>query len=150
MIFGVVIKKLEKFSDARGWLAEFWRSDEIKHQPVMGYISVTKPGAVRGPHEHRFQTDFFIFAGPGIFDLYLWDNREVSQTKGESQKITVGENNPTMVMVPPGIVHGYKCISSEPGMVINLPDKLYKGEGKKEEAEEIRWEKDPKSPFKID
>ena len=32
---------------------------------------------------------------------------------------------------------------------INLPDKLYKGEGKKEEIDEIRWENDTDSPFVI-
>jgi dTDP-4-dehydrorhamnose 3,5-epimerase len=61
----------------------------------------------------------------------------------------VGENEPTLVIVPPGVVHGYKCISTEPGLVINLPDKLYKGEGKNEEVDEIRWEGRADSPFKI-
>ncbi|MDD5341296.1 MAG: dTDP-4-dehydrorhamnose 3,5-epimerase family protein [Patescibacteria group bacterium] len=149
MISGVIIKKLEKLSDSRGYLAEFWRSDESDYKPAMSYLSVTKPGIARGPHEHKFQSDFFIFPGPGIFELFLWDNREDSETRGQNFKLTVGENEPTMVIVPPGVVHGYKCISTEPGLVINLPDKLYKGEGKKEEVDEIRWEADPVSPFKI-
>ena len=34
-------------------------------------------------------------------------------------------------------------------MSINLPDKLYKGDGKKEEIDEIRWEQDLESPYKI-
>jgi len=51
--------------------------------------------------------------------------------------------------VPPGVVHGYKCVSAEGGMSINLPDKLYKGEGKVEEVDEIRWEDRKDSPYKI-
>jgi len=150
MIEGVIIKKLEKFDDERGWLAEVWRNDEFKYAPVMTYISLTKPGVVRGPHEHKLQSDFFVFSGPGVFKLYLWDNREESQTFKQKEILTVGENNPVAVLVPPGVVHGYKCASTEPAYSINLPDKLYKGVNKKEEVDEIRWEKDLNSPFKID
>ena len=150
MIEGVIIKKLEKFADERGWLAEVWRNDELKYEPAMGYVSLTKPGVARGPHEHKFQSDFFVFAGPGVFKLYLWDNRKESKTFGQKEILEVGENNPVAVLVPPGVVHGYKCVSTEPAYSINLADKFYKGRGKKEEVDEIRWEKDPASPFKID
>lgn len=146
---GLIIKKISKFEDQRGWLSEIFRNDEIEYEPVMGYVSVTKPGVIRGPHEHKKQSDFFIFLGPGNFELHLWDNREDSETKGKYLKIEVGESNPSSVIVPPGVIHGYKCVSETDAYCINLPDKLYKGERKKEEVDEIRWEKDPNSPFKI-
>ena len=149
MLRGVIIKKLEKFSDERGWLAEIYRQDEAKYEPVMAYVSVTQPGVARGPHEHKFQSDFFVFVGPGSFNLYLWDNRKDSETFGQKELIEAGESNPVAVLVPPGVVHGYKCISEIPAYSINLPDKLYKGEGKAEEVDEIRWEKDENSKFKI-
>ncbi len=150
MINGVIIKKLNKNIDERGWLMEIFREDDDDYQPVMSYISVTKSGVVRGPHEHVYQSDCFIFPGPGTFELYLWDRREDSSTKEQSLTIELGENNPTMVIVPPGVVHGYKCISKESAMCINLPDKLYKGKNKQDaEIDEIRWEQDPKSPYKI-
>ncbi len=150
MIKGVIIKKLEKFEDERGWLTEVYRNDENNYQPVMSYISVTKPGVSRGPHEHVEQSDFFVFVGPGTFMLFLWDNREDSPTFGEEQKLEVGEKYPVTVIVPPGVVHGYKCIYDKPAWSINLPDKLYKGEFKKDEIDEIRHESDPNSPYKID
>jgi len=143
MIEGVIIKKITKTEDDRGWLAEIFREDETEFRPIMSYVSVTKPGAIRGPHEHKFQTDYFVFVGPGNFELYLWDK------KGEQQKFQAGEDKPTLVIVPPGIVHGYKCVSATEGWVINLPDKLYKGKGKTEEADEIRWEGREDSPYKI-
>ncbi|MDD4333022.1 MAG: dTDP-4-dehydrorhamnose 3,5-epimerase family protein [Patescibacteria group bacterium] len=149
MIKDVIIKKLNKFEDERGWLAEIYRADEDKYQPAMSYVSITKPGVVRGPHEHKEQTDCFVFVGPGSFELHLWDRREDSETKGEYFKEVFGENNPAAVFVPPGVVHGYKCVGDKDALSINLPDKLYRGEGKKEEIDEIRWEKDPESPYKI-
>jgi len=149
MIKGVVIKRLNKYEDQRGWLAEIYRSDETDYQPVMSYVSATKPGVIRGPHEHVAQSDCFVFVGPGDFELHLWDRREGSKTKGEYMKFKAGESNPIMVVVPPGVVHGYKCISKAPAYCINLPDKLYKGKDKKEEVDEIRWEDRENSPYKI-
>lgn len=150
MISGVIIKKLNKYTDERGYLIEIFRQDENPIKPLMSYLSVTKPGISRGPHEHSKQSDFFIFPGPGSFYLYLWDRRKNSNTKGEHLKIEVGENNPCSVIVPPGVVHGYKCISKNEAFSINLPDKLYKGENKKEEVDEIRWEEEIDNPYIID
>ncbi len=149
MFEGVIIKKLNKNIDQRGWLSEIWRTDETDYLPKMSYASLTKAGMVRGPHEHKQQTDCFVFIGPGKFELHLWDRRESSKTKGEYEKIQARENEPYLVLVPPGIVHGYKNISRIDGYCINLPDKLYGGNGKKAEVDEIRWEKDPKSPYII-
>ena len=149
MIHGVIIKPLSKNTDERGWLAEVFRRDELDFDPVMSYMSLTNPGIVRGPHEHVQQSDCFVFLGPGSFRLYLWDRRKGSKTNGEALEIEVGENNPSLVIVPPGVVHGYKCISDVPALSINLPDKLYKGINKAQEVDEIRWEKDENSPYKI-
>lgn len=148
-IEGVTIKKLQKFTDERGWLTEIYRDDEVEYRPAMSYISVTKPGVARGPHEHKEQSDCFVFVGPGDFRLYLWDNRDDSATKGMEMRIRVGENNPTMVIIPPGVVHGYKCISKIDAYCVNLPDRLYRGKGKTEEVDEVRWEEDKNSPFLI-
>ena len=149
MIKGVIVKALNKYRDDRGWLAEIFRRDEFSFDPAMAYVSETMPGVARGPHEHVHQSDCFVFLGPGSFRLYLWDRRSDSETNGESVELEVGADNPTLVIVPPGVVHGYKCVSDVPALSINLPDKLYKGEGKKEEIDEIRWEQDPASPYKI-
>lgn len=147
---GVIIKSLKKYEDDRGWLAEIWRDDEIEFRPAMGYVSVTRPGVARGPHEHVRQSDCFVFLGPGNFDLYLWDRREASRTRGEATKLAVGEDNPVLVIVPPGVVHGYKCTGDRDAYSINLPDRLYRGGNKTEEVDEIRWEAQTDSPYKID
>ncbi len=151
-IEGVSINKLNKFTDERGFLLETFRVDNLPDnlQPVMSYISYTKPGIARGPHEHMGQTDIFCFMGPGSFLIKLWDNRKESKTFGYYMKVIGGEDNPIRVIVPPGVVHGYKNISEEvDGMVLNYPDKLYRGWGKKEEVDEIRHE-DREDEFYLD
>ncbi|MEI7497690.1 MAG: dTDP-4-dehydrorhamnose 3,5-epimerase family protein [Candidatus Falkowbacteria bacterium] len=149
MINEVVIKPLNQYKDDRGWLTEIFRNDETEFRPEMGYVSLTNQGVIRGPHEHVAQADCFVFVGPGEFELHLWDRRDTSSTNGEYFKVTVGENNPSMVIVPAGVVHGYKCVKG-PAYSINLPDKLYKGEKKQEEIDEIRWEEKTDSPYHIE
>lgn len=149
MIEGVIIKQFNKFEDNRGWVAEVYRRDETSYRPAMAYASFSHYNITRGPHEHKKQTDLFCFFGPGDFKMYLWDNRKDSPTFGERAEMVVGESNPASILVPPGVVHGYKCVSLEGAWYVNLPDTLYAGKGKKEEVDEIRHEGDTDSKFKI-
>ena len=151
-IQGVEIRSLKKFQDSRGWLTEVFRSDELSAQfiPAMGYVSETLPGKTRGPHEHVEQTDIFCFLGPSTFRLMLWDNRHHSKTYWFRQELFVGEENPSVVIVPEGVVHAYLNIGDKPGWVINCPNRLYAGKGRKESVDEIRHEADPNTPFRMD
>jgi dTDP-4-dehydrorhamnose 3,5-epimerase len=152
MIEGVIVKNLNIYADDRGWLTELIRSDELPEgfESAMSYLSMTLQGTTRGPHEHREQTDYFCFVGPSDFKVYLWDNRAGSATYGERQVFVAGAKEPRVVVVPPGVVHAYKNIGDVDGLVFNAPDRLYKGEGKAEEVDEIRHEADENSDFKID
>ena len=152
-IHDVVIYPLKKFVDERGWLAELFRHDELAEEfyPAMAYISVTEPLFQRGPHEHREQADLFCFIGTGNFKLRLWDNRADSPTFNNVMTLFVGADNPQAVIIPIGVVHAYKNISTtEKGIVINCPNRLYMGEGKREEIDEIRHEDDPNTIFTMD
>ena len=151
-IDGVVIKPLLKHIDDRGWLTEIYRLDELEKpsHPVMGYISMTQAGVVRGPHEHANQADFFSFLGPSNFKVYLWDNRKGSPTYMNRQVVYAGEDAPTSILIPAGVVHAYKNVGGKEGMVVNAPNRLYAGPGKKEPVDEIRHEADPNSIFAVD
>lgn len=147
---GILLKPLARHTDDRGWLAELFRADELPAdvQPAMGYLSRTEPGVVRGPHEHRAQTDCFCFLS-GRFKLYLWDNRRGSPTFGGFQTHVLGARRPTLVLIPPGVVHAYKNLGPKAGLVLNFPNRLYKGRGRRKPVDEIRHEDDPLSPFRI-
>lgn len=151
-VHDVIVRDLVKFIDERGWLTELYRDDETeaRYVPVMSYVSMTQPDVVRGPHEHADQTDCFAFIGPSDFKLYLWDNRKSSPTYGTQQILYAGENAPRSVIIPPGVVHAYRNVGGKPGMVVNLPNRLYAGKGKREPVDEIRHEHDPKSIFQLD
>ena len=151
-IKGVVVNRLTKSFDSRGWLAELFRQDGVAEEffPAMAYISATNPGVTRGPHEHVAQADFFCFLGPSNFKLRLWDNREGSETFRCMATLVVGADNPASVLIPAGVVHGYKNIGEVDGIVINCPNRLYRGHDRKEEVDEIRHESDVNTIFRMD
>jgi dTDP-4-dehydrorhamnose 3,5-epimerase len=148
---GVICRPLVAYPDHRGWLAEIFRQDELDpdHFPVMAYISVTHPGVARGPHAHREQTDLFCFPGPGDFRVVLWDQRPESPASGRRQEFHLGESCPAILIVPPGVVHAYVNTSDRPGMVFNCANRLYRGPGRREAVDEIRYEDHPDSPFRL-
>jgi dTDP-4-dehydrorhamnose 3,5-epimerase len=148
----VVIRDLRKFLDSRGWLSELFRHDELEKEfyPVMTYISSTRPGVTRGPHEHVDQADFFCFLGPSTFKLRLWDNRSASSSFNCVMTVEVGETNPKSVLIPAGVVHAYKNVGTTDGVVVNCPNRLYMGHGKRDPIDEIRHEDDPETIYRID
>ena len=152
VIDGVSVIKLKRHDDARGYLMELFRSDEVDPEilPAMSYISMTRPGVARGPHEHLEQTDYFCFAGPSDFKVYMWDNRPESPTYMKRMTVVGGSSNPLVVVVPVKVVHAYKNIGDSDGLVVNCPNRLYAGEGKAEKVDEVRYEEDADSPFKVD
>ncbi len=151
LIEGVAITSLKKYPDPRGWLIETFRHDELKPEyfPVMGYTSESLPGVSRGPHEHVDQADLFVFMGPGTFRMWLWDNRQDSPTFNHKWVFEGGYENPVRVLVPKGVVHAYKNISTISALVHNFPNQLYAGTNKKSPADEIRHEDDPNTIYQL-
>lgn len=146
-IEGVIVLPLKQYMDSRGWLMELFRADELPEgfHPAMGYISLTHPNITRGPHEHREQTDGFAFLS-GRFEITLWENRPSRmRTK---QVIVAGEENPIFLIVPPGVVHAYRNVGDHDAFVLNFPNRLYAGWGRKEPVDEIRHE-EIDSEFKL-
>lgn len=151
-IEGVLVRELRAFADSRGWLTELFRHDGLEPEfyPAMAYISSTKPGVSRGPHEHVDQADYFCFIGPSNFKLRMWDNRPESATRNYVMTLVVGAAKPTAVLVPAGVVHAYQNVGETDGIVINCPNRLYAGDGARGPVDEIRHEDDSNTIYRMD
>lgn len=143
-------ERLTRHADERGWLMECYRVDELEEAeyPVMAYVSETRSGVVRGPHEHVHQSDYFVFFD-GRFEIFLWDDRPNSGTHGHRRVLSAGREHPIALRVPPGVVHAYRNVSDDPALIINCPNKLYAGWNREEEVDEIRHEERENSPYHI-
>lgn len=125
MIHGVSVKKLKAIPDERGRVMEILRSDDdIFRKFGQVYITTAYPGVVKGWHYHKTQTDYFTCVA-GMMKLALYDPREGSPTKGEVNEFFIGVDSPALVVIPPGVLHGFKCIGETEAMVINCPTEPY-------------------------
>jgi dTDP-4-dehydrorhamnose 3,5-epimerase len=127
LIHGVRTKALRRIPDERGWLMEILRADDADLYERFGqvYASATYPGVVKAWHYHKRQTDNFACIA-GMVKLVLVDTREDSPTRGGVNEFFIGDQNPAIVQVPNLVYHGWKCIGSEPSLVINVPTETYK------------------------
>jgi dTDP-4-dehydrorhamnose 3,5-epimerase len=127
-IDGVWVKDLAVIPDERGRLMEILRADEDGFEKFgQVYISTTHPGVVKAWHLHKVQDDNFCCV-KGMVKLVLYDAREDSPTKGTLTEYFIGDHNPMLVRVPAGVYHGWKCISGDESIVVNIPTEPYNRE----------------------
>ena len=125
MIQGVLTKPLKVIPDERGWLMEMLRDDDPFFQKFgQVYLTVVYPEVVKGWHYHKKQTDHFVFV-KGMAKVVLYDDREGSRTRGEVNEFFMGEQNPILLVIPPGVPHGMKGIGTEPAYLVNTPTEHY-------------------------
>jgi len=125
MIDGVVIKKLKVIPDERGRLMEILRADDaIFGRFGQAYMTTAYPGAVKGWHYHKKQHDNMAVI-QGMMKIVLYDSREDSPTYREVNVFHAGVHNPILVHIPPYVFHGFKCISEQEAIVVNIPTEMY-------------------------
>jgi dTDP-4-dehydrorhamnose 3,5-epimerase len=125
MIEGVKIKNLKVVPDERGRLMEILRQDDeifLKFGQV--YMTTAKPGIVKAWHYHKKQTDNFTCIH-GKIRLALYDSRKTSSTFGKINEFILSIDEPKLIQIPPLVYHGFKCISDNEAIVINIPDLPY-------------------------
>jgi len=143
-IEGVKIKNLNPISDERGMLMELVRKDDdmfVKFGQT--YMTSAYPGVVKGWHYHKVQFDNFSCV-QGMIKLVLFDSRESSKTKGKINEFFLGIRNPICVQIPPLVWHGFKCVSEEEAIVINVPSEPYNHKGPDEYRKPYN---DPSIPY---
>jgi dTDP-4-dehydrorhamnose 3,5-epimerase len=114
MIDGVVLKRCTAHADDRGHLIEVVRDDEPVFREVKQTTwTVTYPGVIKAFHWHVRQWDVWFFAF-GMAQVVLHDLREGSPTSGETQVLFMGERDPMVIAIPPGVAHGYRVLGNTP------------------------------------
>jgi len=123
MINGVVIKDLTVHQDEAdvdqpdvkpGFLVEVLRDDDEFYKKFgQSTFTVAHEGTIKAFHWHEKQDDlWFVATGKALVVLY--DKREDSPTYKETQVIEMGEDNYKLVVIPTGVLHGYKVVSKDP------------------------------------
>lgn len=141
MIDGVKIKELGVFKDKPdleqdvepGIFMEVLRDDDdMLSRFGQSNFTIAGEGTIKAFHWHKHQDDLWFLA-TGRSAIVLYDQREDSPTKGETQVIYGGTDDYKLVLIPVGIVHGYKVLSKEPCLLFYHVTKAYNRETPDEE-----------------
>lgn len=125
LIEGVVIKNVSVIPDERGRLGEILRSDDFNFRKFgQVYFTTTYPDVVKGWHYHAKQWDN-VTCIKGCIKLVLYDARKDFATFGCVNQFYLGEHRPLLVTIPPGVFHGWMCVSDQEAYIINVPTEVY-------------------------
>lgn len=125
MIQGAALRPLTRHVDARGSLTELLRSDWPEFDGFgQATLTVNLPSVVRAWHWHERQTDRFVVVA-GTAKIALYDARPGSTTHREVNDFVLGADDFALLVVPPGVYHGYVTVGDEPALIVNFPDHLY-------------------------
>lgn len=119
MIDGVKIIPLKVIPDERGAIMHGVRSDNILNSFGEIYFSKVYHEAIKGWHVHETLILNYICVY-GQVKLVLYDMREKSLTKGETQEIFMGMDNYCLVHIPPGIANGTKGLWAPYSIICNV------------------------------
>lgn len=123
MLKDVQVIDLVAHYDDRGYLVEIVRHADdpephgVVHQFGQVYlVGDMVRGTVRAYHKHEELWDWF-FISHGSAKFVLKDDRADSPTYGEMMTIVVGERRPRLIVVPPGVYHGWMSLEDDTQMV---------------------------------
>jgi dTDP-4-dehydrorhamnose 3,5-epimerase len=140
-IEGVRYRLARPVSHHDGHLTEAFRADwGLTDAPVVQInLTTTFPGRIRGWGIHRFLIDR-LFAATGSLCIVCYDGRHGSPTFGCVNEFMLGERNQGLVVIPPGIYHGWKNIGADEATIVSMPSALYDHDGP--DRWELPWDSD--------
>jgi dTDP-4-dehydrorhamnose 3,5-epimerase len=129
-IEGVRVREMKNVVKSGGdILCEVFRRDWMLDDGDVDQVfqSVMNPGSISAWHVHHFTTDR-LFASHGVLQIVLFDGRQNSATCGRINEFRFGAVRPALLIIPPGVFHGVRNISTEPALLLNLVDRAYRYE----------------------
>ena len=119
MIHGVSSHPLRRIPDERGVVLHMLRRDDPWFEGFGEiYFSTVYPGVVKGWHLHKKMTLNYAVVS-GTIKLVLFDDRAESPTKGELNELLIGDNNYSLVSIPPYVWNGFKGVGVTPSILAN-------------------------------
>lgn len=109
-----------------GTVAEVARTawPEIDRPIEQVHITTTQPGRIRAWGLHQRSVDR-LFVVTGLVSLVVYDGRRDSPTFGALNEFKVSERNPGLLVIAPGLFHGWKNLGTTEAFIINMPSVLY-------------------------
>src|SRR5215510_16184260 len=118
MIKDVKVVTLTAHVDDRGYLIEILRCTD-DHFTKFGQVYLVGDmtrGTIRAFHKHEELWDWF-FISHGSAKFVLQDDRPNSRTRGDLMTIIASSRKPRLIVVPPGVYHGWMSLEDDTQMI---------------------------------
>lgn len=118
-IHDLEVVPLRRVADERGTIFHMLKAT-APHFVRFGeiYFSSIHPGAVKGWHRHREMTLNYACV-VGRVKVVVYDPRPDSPTSGHLQEVFLGPDSYALVVIPPGLWNGFKCMGDRSAVVAN-------------------------------
>jgi len=131
-IDGLKIVPLQVNFDDRGYLFEIIHNYDMPKFGQVYLVGDPVRGIIRAFHKHDILWDYFCII-KGSAKFVFVDDRKDSKTYQQQETIILSEKSPKMIIIPPGIYHGW--MSLEDGTImISTASEVYN----KENPDEVR------------
>jgi len=118
----VYVAPLKVIADERGKVMHMLRSDSplfVQFGEI--YFSFVNPDVIKAWKRHLKMTQHFAVP-VGRIKLVMYDDREDSPSRNKIEIIEIGEDNYSLVRIPPLVWYGFQGISSTPAVIANCTD----------------------------
>ena len=122
-IDGLELKDLTVHTDDRGFLYEIVHSYDLPRFGQVYAVGDPARGAIRAFHKHDVLWDLFCIV-KGSAKFVFVDDRADSKTKGAMEIIVLSERAPRLIVVPPGVYHGWMALEDNT-LMISTASELY-------------------------
>lgn len=124
-IIDLKVITLEIRVDDRGYFIELVRATD-PYFKKFGQVYVagsTTRGTIRAFHKHNKLWDYF-FIGCGSAKFAFYDDRKTSPTYKKMDTVILTQRNPSLIVVPPGIYHGWMALEDNT-LLISTASEVY-------------------------
>jgi len=130
MIKDVQIIKVPTYIDDRGYLSVLYdplQLPNLKYPKIerVYFVGNFAKGTIRGFHKHKYNWDCF-FISHGSAKFVLIDDRKEEPTYKEINVFVLSEKNYSILVVPPGIWHGWMSLEDGTQLINLASEKLDK------------------------
>lgn len=116
MIQGLMVRELPSFLQKESRRCDIWDSDNAPKPPLSAAFHYIYPGVVEA-WTRRSKASERLICLEGMLKLVLCDRREGSSSRDEVMEIFLGEFRCREVIVPAGVLRGWKAVGDRPALV---------------------------------
>ncbi len=121
---GCLLVRLKDVRNDRGGLRELWTEGEAWARDTRHvYLTTTNPGAIKAWYRHKRQADR-VSAVSGSVRFVLYDTRGPEAPAGPVT-VELRAEEPFLLVVPPGVWHGFQGLGAEPCSLLHLNSATY-------------------------